>query len=1130
MTARALPFVAALLLGSALAAPVLAGQTASTPTTDDGGDALLAGFRDPPNSARPRTWWHWLNGNITEDGIAKDLAWMKQVGLGGVQMFDADLMTPPVVKDRLAYMTPAWRHALRTAAGIADREGLELGIASSPGWSETGGPWVAPADAMKKLVWSETDVAGGRRFAGRLAPPPSVTGPFAALPMPPSIEEILGVAKPAPKPTAYGDVAVLAYPVDAATAARPVTGAPSASVAGKPVDAAALLSGDPATALKVAPGEAVTLAWPAAQTMRSATMFLPGAKSMFTPATVKPRLEASDDGRQWRAVADLDVTEVPTTIAFRPVTARYFRLLLVPGGGAGANMSAPAPGAVAPDLFGRGSGPPSVTVGAFAVSPAARIDRFEQKAGFAVARDYLALPTTAAAGDAGAAPARVVDLTARMRPDGSLDWTPPPGRWRVVRFGWSLLGTTNHPASPDATGLEVDKFDGAAVRRYLDHYLGTYRQAAGADLIGDHGVRALVTDSIEVGAANWTPRLIAQFRRLRGYDPTPWLPTLTGAVIGTRAQSDAFLYDYRRTLADLLASEHYGTVAAVAHDHDLTVYGEALEDHRPSLGDDLAMRRHADVPMAAMWAFPRGGVPNPSYVADIRGAASVAHLYGQNLVAAESMTAALSPWAFAPSDLRHVIDTEFALGVNRPVIHTSVHVPVDDKQPGLSLFIFGQYFNRMESWAGMARPWVDYIARSSFLLQQGRNVADVAYFTGEEAPLTSLYGDAPVADAPVGHGYDFVDAAALSGVLRVDGGDLVAASGARYRLLYLGGSSRRMTLPTLRRIAELAEGGATIVGDAPTGSPALGEDTPAYRALVARLWSGAAVTAVGRGRVIAGRDVAAALARAGVPADLDAGGATDDLLPFVHRHWDGGDLYFLANRDNRPLHVEARFRVAGRVPELWHADTGRTEPVSYRITGGTTLVPLDLSAEESVFVVFRRPATTTAATIAPASLAPVATLDGAWQVAFQANRGAPAAATLPVLAPLSANAVPGIRYFSGVATYRRDFTVPGKTRPGAPLWLDLGAVGDVAEVSVNGRPVGTVWHAPWRVDIGGAVHSGTNRLEVRVADLWVNRLIGDAQPGTTAKVTWTAMPTYRADAPLRPSGLIGPVRLLRPAR
>ena len=369
----------------------------------------------------------------------------------------------------------------------------------------------------------------------------------------------------------------------------------------------------------------------------------------------------------------------------------------------------------------------------------------------------------------------------------------------------------------------------------------------------------------------------------------------------------------------------------------------------------MAMRAHADVPMAAMWAYGKDNAPRPTFIGDIRGAASVAHIYGQNLVAAESFTSAFSPWAFAPSDLKHIADMEFALGVNRPVIHTSVHSPMDDHEPGLSLAIFGQYFNRHETWAGMARPWVDYLARSSFLLQQGRHVADIAYFYGEEAPLTALNLNAPLADVPLGYGFDYVNADVLAHALEVADRDLISKSGARYRLLYLGGTSRRMTLPTLRRIAALAEAGATVVGNPPTASPSLADDPAAFARLVARLWPATGNAHIGRGRVIAG-DLAAALQRLGLDPDValdrQVGGAA---ILVQHRRLPDADIYYLANTSQHAFNAEAKFRVAGREAAIWHADSGATEPVSFRIEHGRTRVPLMLGPLESTFFVFRRP-------------------------------------------------------------------------------------------------------------------------------------------------------------------------------
>jgi hypothetical protein len=478
--------------------------------------------------------------------------------------------------------------------------------------------------------------------------------------------------------------------------------------------------------------------------------------------------------------------------------------------------------------------------------------------------------------------------------------------------------------------------------------------------------------------------------------------------------------------------------------------------------------------------------------------------------------------------LRRVIDLEFVTGVNRPVIHTSVHQPLDDKLPGLSLFIFGQYFNRHETWADMARPWIDYLSRNSYMLQQGRNYADVAYFYGEEAPLTGLYSVTPIADAPKRYSYDFVNVNALRKLLRVEKGELVAQSGARYKLLYLGGSSRYMTLSVLQRIAELVEAGATIVGPAPLSSPSLNDDKTEYSALVQRLWSGKLVTSVGSGKVIAGGSIEDVLVSLGVAPDFSyttSRPGPDSELLFIHRRVDDGDLYLISNRKDHAEQVEARFRVTGKVPQIWRADTGGIEPVSYRIEKDTTIVSLDMEAEDSFYLVFRAPTSQTAAKVARPFLSPLTQIEGPWNVTLKPKVGKVRKLTMTQLGSLSEHADAEVRYFSGTATYENSFVLPKGADPNSHLVLDLGKVGDLAEVFVNGRPVGSVWHAPYRLDIGYAVKRGKNMIEIKVANLWVNRLIGDAQPGAAA-LTYTSMPAYQSDAPLRPSGLIGPVSIL----
>ncbi len=1106
MKARTLRF-AALLACTAIGAPALA-------------DDLADGFRNPPQSARPRVWWHWLNGNVTKDGIDKDLDWMARMGIGGVQNFDASLMTPQIVKDRLIYMTDGWKDAFRHAVKTADAKGLEFAIAASPGWSETGGPWVKPQDAMKKLVWSETDLPGGQRLKGALPTPLAITGAFQSAKFSDPLAAGEGAAA---LPSFYGDARILAYPLQPIALPQPrVTQADGTALA-----AASLSDNDLETGVQIAKGDvanpgALILDYGKPVRIRSASLFVPHARPPFGDPAYRPTLEAETAGG-WQSVGRFSLTEVSATIGFAPVTAQRFRIILSPNEAPKSpGLGDGAPGAMMIDVFGRPASP-TLSIGDLRLSAEAKVDQFEAKAGYAIVADYNRLSEAPATDTPAIDPAKVVDLTDRLRPDGTLDWTAPRGsNWRIVRMGWSLTGKTNHPATPEATGLEVDKYDAAAVRRYLETYLGMYRDAVGAEWIGKKGIRALLTDSIEVGASNWTPRMVEEFKARRGYDPVPFLPTLTGAIVGSAARSDAFLHDYRQTLADLLADAHYGTVAKVAHENGLTVYGEALENGRPVLGDDLAMRSHTDVPMAAMWTFNRGAAPRPTLIGDMKGAASVAHIYGQNIVSAESMTSAFAPWAFAPSDLKRVIDLEFASGVNRPIVHTSVHQPVDDKVPGLSLMIFGQYFNRHESWADMAKPWVDYMARTGYLLQQGRDQADLAYFYGEDTPITSLFEHGVPGDLPTRYAYDFVNADIIANRMTVTDG-VLAAGNARYRALYLGGTSRVMTLATLQRIAALVQGGATVIGMAPERAPGLADDAAAFKALVTRLWNG---TPTGKGRVIASRDAEAALASTGIGPDFRiTKGAQDADYRFVHRKLADGDLYFVNNRTDKAGSIETRFRMTGRQPEIWRAIDGTATPVSYRIEGDETVIPLDVGAEDAFFILFRKPVATPSATVPLKAIHSVATLTNPWTVGFQPGRGAPARIDMPALTPLESNADKGVRYFSGVATYSTRFALPKGVKSGAPLWIDLGKIGDLAEVRVNGQLAGTSWFAPYRLDIAKLVKPGQNQLEVKVANLWVNRLIGDQQPGAE-KITFTAAPTYRPDAPLRPSGLIGPVQLL----
>ncbi len=1082
-------------------------------------DPLYQGFVSPPPAARPRVWWHWMNGNVTKEGIRLDLEWMKRVGLGGFQNFDASLFGDTVVARRVAYMTPEWKDAFRYAIETADRLGLETAIAGSPGWSESGGPWVTPEQAMKKLVWRETPVKGGAPFSGVVPKPPTTTGPFQNVPAGESGGRAL--------PELYRDVAVLAFRLPASDRPQAELG-PNVSSSGGAIDAALLADGDlvrSATLPPAAAGEKVWIQFEYAepQAIRGVTLALGGAKPpWWAPRPPGSELQASEDGRSFRTIAQVprSVAE-QNTIAFEPVRARFFRVVFP---------------AAAPERFEVGGvemappASPGVLVAELVLHTGARVNRFEEKAAFATFGVLSEVPTPAAAPADAVKKEDVVDLTARLRADGTLDWTPPAGRWTLLRLGYSLIGRQNAPASPEGTGLEVDKLDAGHVRAYMTTYLDLYKDAVGP-LMGRRGLQYLISDSWEAGTQNWTASMLAEFTKRRGYDARPWLPTLTGRVVESASASERFLWDFRQTLSDLLAENHYDRISALLKARGMGHYTESHEGGRAFIGDGMEAKRSADVPMGAMWTQQPGvNDENHGSNADIRESASVAHLYGQNLVAAESMTAASGPWAWSPATLKPTADKLLAMGLNRFVIHTSVHQPLLDKVPGLSLGPFGQWFTRNETWAEPARAWVGYLARSSYLLQQGRFVADVLYYYGEDTNLTALFGQqAP--PVPPGYGFDFVNADALRHVVSVEAGRLVSKSGMRYRVLALDPHARRTSLPVLRRLRELVAAGAVVVGTKPAGSPSLADDEAEVRQVIDELWGtgdGGGDHRLGAGTVHGRATLGDVLAQLGVPPDFEhTKPRPDSQLLFVHRSLPEGEVYFVDNRAARAEDLEATFRVSGRQAELWRADTGAREPASFRTAGGRTTVPLHLEPWETVFVVFRKPTSAAARTLPFRVEQDLATVAGPWPVRFQAGRGAPASLTFDTLGSWAEHADAGVRYFSGTGTYTASIQAPRAWfEGGARLWLDLGRVENIAEVSIGGVPLGVAWKPPYRLEVTRALKPGANSVLVRVTNLWVNRMIGDRQPGAPVQYTFTRPEFYKADSPLLPSGLLGPVKVV----
>ncbi len=885
---------------------------------------LEENFAAPPDEAKPWVFWFWSDGNITREGITADLEAMRRAGLGGVLIMEVDQGVP---RGPVRVMTPEWRAMFTFAAGEAKRLGLKLVMNNDPGWTGSGGPWNTPENSMQKVVWTERRVQGPLAFDGELKQPRAVA-------------------------EFYRDIAVLAFPTPEAETRLLREHKPSVTMSGTEGggDFSALIDGDRGTGAPLA-RPAARGEWPDARLEFSAPFEACSLEVAVTFAKRGARaaegrllceLQASDDGRVFREIARTQANTPPKV--FAPARARFFRVV----------------------FSGNDASLDGTRVDEIALSQAFRIDEYAAKSGLGQA----ASPEVAVATAAGmvVSKEKILDLSARFR-DGRLRWDAPEGDWTVLRIGRTSTGKTNYPAAPDARGLEVDKLSASALDRHFEGFLGKLLADAGAAGADAGTFTGFHVDSWEVGYQNWTARFRAEFERLRGYDPLPWLPVLTGRAVGSAALSERFLWDVRRTISDLLNENYAGRMAALAREHGRVF---SLEGYRNGPFDPLTYTGRADWPVGEFWISPDPENLHPS----VKTMSSAGHIYGKNLIGAEAFTASdlQSRHRLHPYAAKAVGDAAFCAGINHFIVHRySLQPWTDDRRPGMTMGPWGWEYERTATWWELSRPWHEYLARCQYLLRQGKFVADLCYLQDEEGiknpPLRNEVLPAP----PAGRDYDFCSGEVVLERMAVKNGRLVLPDGMSYRVLVMP-RQRLMTPALLRKIRDLVCDGATVLGAPPLRAPGL-ENFPAcddeVRALAAEVWGDCDGVRVkerrfGKGRVARGLSLEETLAAAGGGPDFSysengctgAGGKhAPPRVRHIHRATPEREIYFVANLDAAAADITASFRVAGRRPELWRPETGVVEPAAvYDFEGegpaARVRVPLRLGPRESVFVVF----------------------------------------------------------------------------------------------------------------------------------------------------------------------------------
>ncbi len=1073
--------------------------TAAEPTL-----TLEQGFRAPPPAARPHTYWLWLNGYVHLPTAADELKAMRDVGLGGVLLFEMGARGDPatIPPPGPAFLSPAWVKQLRTTTEQAKALGLQVDMSVISSW-DMGGPWIEPKHASMGLYTTETTTTGGAMLDLALPfPTPERAAPLGADGKPAFWTDVAVLALRAPRRLPAHEFVLRLDPNDIhqIPAIALDQGTPNA-----PADLAATMT--PVREFSVAVSTTTARDADFTEVLRGTLTAAAGVQRFALPAGTKARyvrlrlLSGHDESRPRWTLGEFEVFDATGRNIAKSHAADQAR--------DGALMvRSPVP------LTYTGWSAVKIQdtnrVGAAGVFASAGWPSFD----IADVRE-------------------VVDVTAQVDRAGGLKWDAPTGEWTILRYVCMVTGEKLKVPSPASDGFASDHLSAEATRIHMNHVVAQLRAGLGDDLAAS-GIRNLYLASYEVVGRVWSPVFAGEFMRRRGYDLAPYLPAIFGARIGDEEMTERFLFDYRKTLGEVVVDAYYRTAREVAHAAGLTIKSEAGGPgppiHTPPM-DALLAHGAVDSVQGEFWPF----WPDNDALQVIKEPASAAHIYGKRVVHLEAFTS-FQHWAEGPQDLKPSADRVFTEGGNHFVWHTWTHQAPDYGLPGL-VYGAGTHLSRSVTWWPKAKPFIDYLARSSFLLQRGLFAADVLYYYGDGGANFVLPRKNPATLGP-GYDYDVTNADVLLNRFTVRDGRLTLPEGTSYAVLVLPDRDD-IYPPVLAKIEELVAAGATVVGRKPTRASGL-EKFPAsdarVREIADRLWGdldGKSRTSRvhGKGRIFSGVPERAVLMTLGVAPDFVASPALD----FTHRRDAEGEIYFVRNKTNAAVAETAMFRAGDRTPEFWDPISGKiSRAPAFRRTPARIEVPLTFAPHGSTFVIFRERSTVPPLAVTDekaAGLPAPLSLDRDWTLDFASPLGAPSSITLPQVGPWTKTADATLKTFSGTGTYRKTFTLPAGWRTSRRrIDLDLGQLWNIGEVFLNGKSLGVLWTPPFRVDATAALREGENQLAVEVINTWQNRLIGDARlPAAERRTRTNILVSQRKPwKDLEPieSGLFGPVRLV----
>ena len=1020
--------------------------------------------------SRPWTFWYWMYGAVSEAGIKADLQAMSDVGLGGCYLMpirgtaQRPSTLPPLDGEPAEQLTPRFWHLVDYAMQQADSLGLEMGIHVCDGFALAGGPWIAPSEAMQKVVFADTIVTG----------------------------QLLGLKLPQPQAYDgyYEDIATYAYPMTTDDDQLNLQ-----TVAGS-----ALLALSPTMTRNdrgiFAATEAAWLTYDCQQprTFRNIEIAPNGTNLQGQ----RMRVEASDDGRLFRTVRQLTPPrqgwqnyDHSTTFAFPPTTARYWRLSWTPEG--------TEPGSEDMDAA---KWRPRLGLKNATLRARPRIDNWEGKAGYAW---RIAQPTDSLqAGRADCVSQK--DMVRIELADGRV--TTPlrvDQPYRIVRMGHTATGYTNATAG-GAKGLECDKLSKAAVEKQIDHWFGEFMRRPHAKSV----VKFMHVDSWECGCQNWTAGFADEFRRRRGYDLLPWLPLYAGIPIESAARSEQVLRDIRQTIGELVVDVFFATISERAHRYGVQLSSESVAPTMVS--DGMAHYRHVDLPMGEYWL----NSPTHDKPTDMLDAISGAHVYAKPIVQAEGMTEVRGTWDETPASVKPLIDRNFCLGMNRLFFHVNTHNPWLDRKPGMTLDGIGLFFQRDQTWFAESKALVDYVARCQSYLQQGRPVVDIAVYIGDEMPRRALTPDRLVSMLPGLFGAERVasEKARLANV-----GQPMEESpvGVRHSAGILDLKDWVNPLHGYHYDSMNPDGLAHWVAqfDKDPNDAVL----PPYRVLVVPqhvMVSKAAQQHIDRLR-LEGITVITQPCYSDTLPGLPPDAILPEGIDFAHRRQANSHYFFLSNQTDSVKSFRAKLRVFRNngIHILINPVTGEHLDCHEQREGIYSCVDITLPAHGSMIAMSGMIIHDKTVSQQPGSSRPIGK-DLKWKVSFTENGEQ---LTTRRLFDWSQSTNDRIRYYSGHVRYTTTFQVEQKDLPWL-TWLQLPDVRDVAHVWLNGHDLGIAWTPPYMLPLQGHLRKGKNTLEIEVANTWHNALRGSDQGKSPYDGIWTNASYRTKGNGLLPAGLL----------